>query len=245
MFLKSAQYYDAAYGFKDYAAEAREIHAVIQRYRPRAKRLLDVACGTGGHLAHLSAWYEVEGLDLSDALLSGARLRCPDVRVHHASMVDFSLSTEFDVITCLFSSIAYVKTVENLSTTLSSMRKHLRPDGMVVLEPWFTPETYRTGTITANFVNHGDVKAAWMYTSEVDNGLAVLDVSYLFGKASGVEHFNERHELGVFSDDQYRAAIESEGLSVTRDPVGPLGRGLYIGLDQRPTVDASSRGLPG
>ena len=44
--------YDAIYqGIgKDYAAESAEITALIRARRPDAVTLLDVACGTGGHL---------------------------------------------------------------------------------------------------------------------------------------------------------------------------------------------------
>lgn len=230
MFTRSARYYDALYDFKDYAAAAREIHAVIQRYNPRARTLLDVACGTGRHLEHLGAWYGVEGLDINSDLLAAARLRCPNVPFHHASMVDFSLPSRFDAITCLFSSIGYVRTVENLAATLASMKRHLVPGGVILIEPWFTPESYWTDTITANFVDEPATKIAWMYTSKVEDGLAVLDIHYLVGTPASVEHFTERHELGLFSHDQYCAAIEETGLTVVHDPTGPFGRGLYIGF---------------
>ena len=47
---ESAELYDKIYGFKDYAQEAEAIHQTIQRFKPGAKTLLDVACGTGKHL---------------------------------------------------------------------------------------------------------------------------------------------------------------------------------------------------
>lgn len=229
MYTRSAPYYDLLYGFKDYGAASADIHAVIQRYNPGAQSLLDVACGTGCHLEHLRAWYDVEGLDINEELLAMARRRCPEVPLHRADMVDFSLPRSFDVVACLFSSVAYVKTPENLTSTVASMKRHLRPGGLILLEPWFTPETFWTGTITANFVDEPDTKIAWMYTSEVEDGLAVLDMHYLVGTPQSVDHFTERHELGLFSHDQYCAAIEETELAVTHDPEGPFGRGLYIG----------------
>jgi ubiquinone/menaquinone biosynthesis C-methylase UbiE len=230
MFTLSARYYDLLYGFKDYAEAARDVHDVVQRHNPGARTLLDVACGTGRHLEHLRNWYGVAGLDINEDLLVAARERCPDVPFHRASMIDFTVADRFDAITCLFSSIGYVRTAENLSASLASMKRHLRPGGVILVEPWFTPESYWTGTITANFVEEEDMKIAWMYTSEAENGLAVLDIHYLVGTTQSVEHFTERHELGLFSHDQYCAAIEETGLNVLHDPAGPFGRGLYIGF---------------
>src|SRR4030095_7263880 len=113
MFTKSAQFYDALYHFKDYAAAAEQLHALIQETCPGASTLLDVACGTGKHLEYLRAYYRVEGLDLNAQLLEVARKRCPGVLFHQGNMVDFNLDRSFDVVTCLFSSIGYVKTVDN------------------------------------------------------------------------------------------------------------------------------------
>ncbi len=42
--------------------------------------------------------------------------------------------------------------------------------------------------------------------------------------------FTEQHDLGLFDDDQYRAAFEAAGLETYFDAEGLDGRGLYIGV---------------
>ena len=49
------------------------------------------------------------------------------------------------------------------------------------------------------------------------------------GTAAGVEHFMERQQLGLYTDDEYREAMEGAGLHVRHDPVGLRGRGLWVG----------------
>jgi SAM-dependent methyltransferase len=230
MYTRSAPYYDLLYGFKDYERAAADIDTVIRSHRPEARSLLDVGCGTGRHLEHLRASYEVEGLDINKEMLALARHRLPEVPLHAADMVDFDLQRKFDVVACLFSSVAYVRTPERLFSAVASMGRHLNPGGLLVLEPWFTPESYWTGTITANFVDEPEIKITWMYTSDEPEGrIVALDIHYMVGTAGGIELFNELHELGLFTESEYRGAIEAIDLTVLYDPQGPFGRGLYLG----------------
>src|SRR5215471_3671310 len=111
MFSQTAQYYDTIYlAMKDYGAEVAKLTVFIHQYcRSTGNRLLDVACGTGLHLSYLKHRFQVEGLDLDEQLLAIARHRNPDVPLHHADMIGFDLGHTFDVVTCLFSAIGYVK----------------------------------------------------------------------------------------------------------------------------------------
>jgi ubiquinone/menaquinone biosynthesis C-methylase UbiE len=229
MFTKSARFYDSLYAFKDYAAAAQRMRDVVRSRHPDARTLLDVACGTGRQIEALSGDFAVEGLDLNPDLLAIARGRLPDTPLHHADMTSFDLGRRFDVVTCLFSSIAYVRTLENMRQAVARMAAHLAPGGLLLVEPWFSVESYWTGTITANFVNEPDLKIAWMYVSERRDRLSVLDIHYMVGQPSGVETFSEVHEMGLFSPDEYAAAVRDTGLAHEYDPQGFFGRGLHVG----------------
>jgi ubiquinone/menaquinone biosynthesis C-methylase UbiE len=229
MFTEYAELYDALYSFKDYRQEAREIRDAINLRQPAARSLLDVACGTGMHLALLREDFAVQGVDVNPKMVEIARSRCPGIAIHEADMVTLALPDRFDVIICLFSSIAYLRTVERMHAAVAAMARHLRPDGLLVIEPWFSPETYSVGRVTLNTSEDGDCKIAWMYTSERRDSVSVLEINYLVGDPQGVRHFVERHELGLFTAEEYVAAYRDAGLEVDHDPMGPLGRGLYIG----------------
>src|SRR5688500_9448170 len=116
-YTKSALVYDALFRRKDYRRASRSLAKTVKQFAPAAGSLLDVGCGTGRHLEILRHRFRVEGLDLSREMLAVARRRCPGIRLHQGTFVHFELRRQFDVVTCLFGSIGYAKTLSNLQKT--------------------------------------------------------------------------------------------------------------------------------
>ena len=231
MYLRSARVYDAIYAtFKDFAGESERLHELVQRRNSGARTLLDVACGTGAHLEHLAVRYEVEGVDFSAEMLAVARERLPDVPLHEADMAEFDLGRTFDAVVCLFSSIGYVRTRERLAAAVAAMARHLEPGGLLVVEPWFTPDQWQAPSGPySTFVDEPELKVARINLSPVPGDTVVLEMHHVIGTPEGVESFVEVHELGMFTHEQYLDAFRVAGLEVEHDPEGLMGRGLYLG----------------
>ncbi len=233
MFSKSARFYDAVYAAaeKDYKAEVEKAHQIIQqKKRSSGKTLLEVASGTGLHASLFQEYYQVEGLDLDPEMVAVASRTHPEVAFHQADMADFALDKRFDVITCLFSSIGYVKTAARLEQAIRNMADHLIAGGVLLVEPWFGPDQWTTGRVSALFVDQPDIKISRMNVSEADGNLSFFVFHYLVATSQGVEYFTERHELGLFTHQEYLRAFQKAGLEVSHDPEGLDGRGLYIGI---------------
>ena len=229
MYRMTARYYDKIYASKDYAGEARRLIDVIEgELGPGRHRLLDVACGTGAHLAHLQECFEVEGLDRSSELLEVARERLPSVLFHCGDMRSFRLPSRYDVITCLFSAIGYMMTLEDLSLAIRTMTDHLTVEGTLVVEPWFTPDQWMPNTVHAELVDEPELKIARVNTSLVDGTISVVDLHHLIATPEGTSHVVEEHRLGLFTVEEMTAAFEAAGLTVQNDPEGLTGRGLYV-----------------
>jgi hypothetical protein len=64
----------------------------------------------------------------------------------------------------------------------------------------------------------------------VEGNVAILDFHYLVATAEGIEHFTERHELGLFTEEEYLAAFAQAGLEARHDREWLGGRGMYIGV---------------
>lgn len=214
MFDKSAKYYDEIYGFLDYQAAADAVARLVFDRARSASTLLDVACGTGKHLEHLSKHFAAQGLDILPELLELARSRCPGVPFHQGDMTDFDLGRQFDVVTCLFCSIGYMRTLERAEKAIAAMASHVRPGGLLIVEPWVTPEKCWTNRVTLDVVNKPELKITRMHTHEVEGRTSVFEIHNLVGTPGGVEHFIEREVLGLFTHDEYMGAFRKAGLEV-------------------------------
>ena len=232
MFSKSEKYYDEIYAVmgKDYVRESNKVNKFIQKYKHSdGNTLLDVACGTGAHAGPLSKHYKVEGLDLDANMLAIAHRKYPKIRTHLGDMINFDLGHQFDVVVCLFSSIGYVKTNAKLRKGIKTMGRHLLPDGVLLIEPWFGPEQWNVGRIHTLHVNQPELKITRMGYGGRRGLVSTLEFQYLIGTPKGIEHLIERHELGLFTHEEYLEAFRSAGLKVIHNKKGLDGRGLYIG----------------
>jgi len=224
----SARFYDLLYSWKDYAGESERVDELIRRHDASARTLLDVACGTGRHLEYLRERYRVEGVDLDPKLLEIARGRLDDVPLHRADMLSFDLGRRFDVVVCLFSSIGYVTSLDDLQVAVRRMVEHLEPGGLLLIEPWLSPEGFIEGHIGALFFDEPELKVTRMNSTSVDGRLSYLHMHYLVGEAGEVSYFTEEHRLGLFTDTEYRDSLAGAGCDVTFDEDGLMGRGLYV-----------------
>ncbi len=231
--MDSAELYDLIYHHKDYQAEANAVDALIERHHPQAETLLDVACGTGKHLEYLAETYEVAGVDIDKTLLAKARTRLPNADFFEQDMLELSVPHTFDVVTCLFSAIGYIQTPDNLDRTVANFAAHVSTPGLVVVEPWLTPDVWqvgRTGLTVYDNPDQPDIKITRMNTAERDGDLSNMTMHYLVGTPAGIDHHVETHTLGLFSLERYIEAFAKAGLDLQHDAEGLMGRGLFVGV---------------
>ena len=230
MFSESADLYDKIYTkLKDYRDEAGKVAALIKNLRPDARSVLDVACGTGEHDRFLMADYRVDGIDLNPEFIRIAKSKNPSGNYSVEDMISFDLRKGYDVLVCLFSSIGYVQTIKNLHLTLASFYRHLNDGGLMLVEPWFTPEAWNEGVLHTTTVDEDQFKVCRMNITEVREGpVSFFTFHYLVGTGKGVAHFTEDHTLGLFTSEEMKEAFATAGLTVQYDDQGIAGRGLYI-----------------
>lgn len=233
IFNDLAKYYDLIYSFKDYKTEAKKIKLLIKEYKKSSgKDLLEIACGTGKHLSYLKDKFSILATDANKAMLAVAKRNIPDITFKQANMIDFDLEKTFDVILCLFSSIGYVKNYENLSKTIENFARHLKKGGVVIIEPWFTENTYITGLPSMTIYDGEDIKISRLCVCKKRGIVSIMDMHYLIAeKNKTVRHFVELHELAMFEVDNMFDIMKKHGLKAKFLKNGLMkNRGIYIGV---------------
>lgn len=143
LFNEYAQYYDLLYKDKDYDGEAKYIDALITKYHNKAKKVLDLGCGTGRHAEILSQYgYNIHGVDMSREMLKKALQRAGSndrLAFTLSNIQKFDLNEEYDIVTALFHVMSYQVTDEAIKNVLLNVYKHLKKDGVFIFDCWYGP----------------------------------------------------------------------------------------------------------
>ncbi len=202
----------------------------IARLAPNGTSLLDVACGTGFHLAGFREHFRtVAGIDLSPAMLQRATAVVPDVPLVVGDMRTFAVDAQFDVVTCLFSSIGYMLTIDDVRIAIGNMGSHVAPGGLLIVEPWLQPHMWKVPYVVAESANSDGVAIGRVSTNGQDGHISTFTLHWTIATAEGVDYVVEEHALGLYEIGDYTTAFEAAGFDVDYDPVGLIGRGLLVG----------------
>jgi SAM-dependent methyltransferase len=115
------------------------VHAFKRYARRPVRRVLDIACGTGPHLARLAdRGYQMVGLDLSPANIRflGNRLLASGHRgeLIVGDMTDFRLARPVDAAICMQDSQGHLLTNEQLLAHLRCVGRAVRRGGLYVFD---------------------------------------------------------------------------------------------------------------
>ena len=214
-FEEIAAYHDDLY----VKPERYQREALSANWSRRTSSAPDMTCSTSpaapaatsptGGIATVSA-----GLDVSPAMLALAASNFPDVEFHLADMLDFNLGQDFDALMCLYGSIGFVGTPQNLDKTLVAFAKHLKPGSILCLTPWSTREEFAP-TIVTDLVRRPHIQILRMENVKLkEPGLVEVDFHHLVARDGQVSYHRQSIEIGLFSLQQYRNAIDRTRLEL-------------------------------
>lgn len=242
LYHRRAELYDRIYHFKDYAAESERVRQLLSSCGVgEGAYVLEAACGTGSHLAHLGEHFRVAGFDRHEAMLEQARRKLApegsagEIPLWQADMTSFEVDEPADALLCLFSSIAYVFPLERLEQTARCFFEAVRPGGVIIVEPFVSPSKYRCGHASMQTYDGEDLKLVRCCVGKLEDRRTILDFHWLVTTPHvGVDHFAERHELWLYEQEELLRAFTGAGFEArfTEDGLMP-DRGLLIAIRPR------------
>jgi SAM-dependent methyltransferase len=223
---------------KDFEAEADELAKLIRARQPSAASLLDVACGTGAHLAAFANRFDhVEGVEIEPAMREVATRQLPGIQVHPGDMRDFDLGRTFDAVVCLGNAVSCMLSTADLDTAVARMAAHVKTGGVLVAEPWWFPSNFIDGYVGGHLVSQEHRVITRMTYSRREGNTTRMEIKFVIAEPTGFHEFTNTLVISLFTPEEYVAAFERAGCSVEflDTPLKladgrPNAPGLFVGV---------------
>src|SRR3989344_5738885 len=150
-----------------YKQRATKIVKLIKRYNPKAKTLLELACGTGNFTKQLAkAGFVITATDITKDEIEKAKTKSIDAKFSVADMSKLRVTKKYDVVCCFWESFRYLPSYKVCEDTLARIYKALKHYGLFFVD--FT-----------HFPPHAKPFKIPTYTINLGNGLRVLKDTYI------------------------------------------------------------------
>lgn len=139
-FTAVAPHYDLLMRDVPYRHWVRYLHQLLDYREHEAKRVLDLACGTGTVSEILAReGFEVVGVDLSEPMIAEARRKARnhllnlEYYVQNAAEMDIP-GLPFDLCVSFFDSLNYITEPADLAAAIHRVFAHLKPGGLFIFD---------------------------------------------------------------------------------------------------------------
>ncbi len=204
--------YLQVYPHRDDDDAVRAISLVAALAPLNGARVLDLACGSGRHAAHLAAnGAKVVGFDLSMPLLSRAKHR--DFPTKNLVRGDMRLlpfrDASFDLVLNLFTSFGYFADDRQHLSVVAGAARTLVPKGRFILD-YLNADLIRTALVPLEERNVGTRRVVIKRRLIEDGRYVIKEIHITDDGRSFVER------VRLFSVDELTTMIEHAGLAVTQ-----------------------------
>ena len=180
-FTEFASYYDS-FMLKcvNYGDWVKYIEKIFKNFKTKPKTILDLACGTGiPTILFAKKGYQMTGIDRSRAMLEILKGKSQgyNIAIYEADIRNFSIPEPADAAICLYDSINYLLTEEDLNKCFRCVRAVVKKNGLFVFDMnteyglsvfWGTRETVREAS---------DVRSIWHNTYDDKTKISTLNLT--------------------------------------------------------------------
>jgi SAM-dependent methyltransferase len=204
--------------YVDYRGWVAYVERVFRHFDCSPATILDIACGTGIPTLMLAKLgYRLTGVDRSPEMLAELESKRGELAVKtiRADIRDFGVPEPHDAAICLYDSMNYLLTEDDLVRCFECVRRALVPMGLFVFdmntefglaEHWGTSSTVR---------EVGGVYSIWQNTYDKETRVSTLHLTYWEqpepGKAG--QKFEEIHQERAYRVEEVRRCLAQAGFN--------------------------------
>ncbi len=206
------------------------------------KRILDIACGTGGYSVRLAqAGHEVMGMDADPEMIRLAGLKAAannvSVRFFTGDMLELdkgmdSAGSKFDCIFCIGNSIVHLGSKDAIRTAVIKMMEQLAPGGSIVLQIINFDRVLEKGITSLPTLTNEEKGLVFQrnYTRDESTGLIYFDTVLAVEEKTGPVRLSNRVDLFPLTSGMLENVFSDVGLD-SFEFYGDFVRSSYIPSD--------------
>jgi len=134
-----ARIYDNIMSSVPYNLWYKYLRELLKSYNKNPRKILDMACGTGNmSLRFAKEGKNLVGIDKSQHMLKVARQKAKknnySIKFLQKDIRDFNFPRQFDFIFCIFDSLNYILTIEDMEKVFVNVYTSLKEDGIFIFD---------------------------------------------------------------------------------------------------------------
>ena len=165
--------------------------------------------------------FDMTLVEPSERMREVSRILNPECTHLPGDMRDVRLGRTFDAV-FVHDAIEYMTTVEDLRAALATVAAHLLPDGVALVAPDATAETFEAATEHGGGEGKGGRMARylqWTLPPEPGETSYIVQYAFLLHEPDGTVHaVHDVHRCGVFGRATWLRLFDEVGLSATIAP---------------------------
>ncbi len=216
--------YDIVMSDVDYETWADYIDEIILQHKPKAQKLLELACGTGTIALSLEELdcYEITATDGSPDMIRIAQKKAAQVNSEitfkTADFLNIDLPESFDVVYMVFDSLNYLHNEDDILKLHSEVKKVLKPGGIFIYD-FTTPRNSRKAIRYLNNENR-HLKGKFRYErqsrydgkNQIHTNIFQIELMNKHGESAG--SYEEIHHQRIYTFEEIKSIVKKTDFTI-------------------------------
>ncbi len=211
------------------------LSGIVAKKALNAKNWLDLCCGTGSLLKPVCKnGFTATGVDISEHQIKHARNNAPSANFYVEDIRNISFSQKFDVISCMFDSLNYLKNKRDLLKVFNRVKFHLSKTGLFVFD-MNTFEGLQDGWCRISTTYESDLTLIVETSFNPKKAIGRCLITGFLGEGKLYRKFQEEHIERGYRAKEIESLLKKAGFSFKKHdgnsfnrPKKRSGRLLYI-----------------